>query len=132
MARLAVIVGSIFAIVLAIVVGNRMSADAMAVVTGVVCGVLASIPTSLLLIWALGRRDQRTADSVDFYRRRQSEAMVPPVVVVNPGATSPNQAYPYSAAPSYGFDRPGYSNDATRQFRVMGTEETGSDTGMWH
>jgi len=37
-----------FAVGLGVVVGYRMSSEAMAVVVGVVCGVLASIPMSLL------------------------------------------------------------------------------------
>ena len=53
---LAVVAGGI---TLAIVVGQRMSTDAMAVVIGVVFGVAASIPTSLLIVAATrGRRDQ--------------------------------------------------------------------------
>ena len=34
----------------AVMIGNRVSTDAMAVVVGVACVVLASIPTSLLMI----------------------------------------------------------------------------------
>ena len=37
----------------AVVIGSRISADAIAVVVGVACGVLASVPISLLMIWAL-------------------------------------------------------------------------------
>jgi hypothetical protein len=43
-------IGILFSVALAVVIGNRMSTDAMAVVVGVACGVLASIPTSLLMI----------------------------------------------------------------------------------
>jgi hypothetical protein len=55
------ILGVVVVVALAVVVGNRMSVDAMAVVVGVACGVLASIPTSLLLIWALGRNARADA-----------------------------------------------------------------------
>ena len=43
----------IFAAVLAYVVGLRLSESAMAVVIGVMFGVAASIPTSIILILAL-------------------------------------------------------------------------------
>ena len=88
MKRAGLILGVVFVVVLAVVVGNRMSVDAMAVVVGVACGVLASIPTSLLLIWALGRNAGAAA-----YGDRS--ARYPPIAVVNPGQ-------------SYG--RPGYGS----------------------
>ena len=49
-----------FGVALAIVIGQRMSTDAMAVVIGVAVGVAASVPTSLLLI-ALLRRERQSA-----------------------------------------------------------------------
>jgi preprotein translocase subunit SecF len=59
--RCVLIVCLVFGLTLAAVVGSRMSAEAMAVVVGVVCGVAAGIPTSALLLLAMGRRDrQRT------------------------------------------------------------------------
>lgn len=48
-----------FAVTLAIVIGQRMSTDAMAVIVGVAVGVAASVPTSLLLV-ALLRKERRT------------------------------------------------------------------------
>jgi len=78
MKRVGLILGVVVVVALAVVVGNRMSVDAMAVVVGVACGVLASIPTSLLLIWALGRNAR-----ADAYGDRS--ARYPPMVVVNPG-----------------------------------------------
>lgn len=49
-----------FGVALAVVIGQRMSTDAMADHDGVAVGVAASVPTSLLLI-ALLRREQRAA-----------------------------------------------------------------------
>jgi hypothetical protein len=46
-----------FGVAMAIVIGQRMSTDAMAVVIGVAVGVAASVPTSLLLV-ALLRRER--------------------------------------------------------------------------
>ncbi|MCO5244661.1 MAG: hypothetical protein M9927_12695 [Anaerolineae bacterium] len=56
----------------AVVIGQRMSTDAMAVAVGVVLGVAASIPTSLLVVAATrGRRDES-------YHLRRDELRPPP------------------------------------------------------
>ena len=60
--HIAVALGLVFAIALAVVVGSRMSAEAMAVVVGVVCGVAAGIPTSILLLVVMHRRDRLRMD----------------------------------------------------------------------
>lgn len=76
------------AVAMAVVIGQRMSTDAMAVAVGVVFGVAASIPTSLLVVAATrGRREEG-------YRPRRDELRPPPapqIYVVNPG-TQPGQA----------------------------------------
>jgi hypothetical protein len=46
-----------FGIALALIIGQRMSTDAMAVVIGVAVGVASSVPTSILLM-ALLRRER--------------------------------------------------------------------------
>lgn len=75
---------------LGVMVGNRMSSEAMAVVVGVVCGVLASIPMSVIML-AVFRTQQRgvlsssKGRSVDERPPASSSAQYPPVVVVNPG-----------------------------------------------
>jgi hypothetical protein len=68
-----------FAITLAIVVGLRLSAEAMAVMVGVVAGVAASIPTSLIVVW-LAARGQAAASSAP--ARREGHADEPRVVVI--------------------------------------------------
>jgi len=45
------VIGSAFAVTLAVIIGQRLSAEAMAVTVGVVAGVAASIPTSLIVVW---------------------------------------------------------------------------------
>lgn len=98
-----------FAVALAVVVGNRMSAEAMAVVIGVVCGVVASIPMTALML-AMARRSRPVYDE-----SRPAEPR-PPVVVVAPGpmAASPAQvAWPTYAPPAV---RP------PREFHIVGDE----------
>jgi hypothetical protein len=121
MKRVAFVLGAIFCVTLAIVVGNRMSVDATALVVGVACGVLASVPTSLLLIWALTRREQAARDT----GRTAQIGMgnhCPPIVVVNPG-----QGYtrPGFGAPSFYpvTDEPPLPG-TPRQFKVIGDADT--------
>lgn len=45
-------------IALTVVIGDRVSADAMAVVVGIVCGLGAAIPSTLLMLFLLSRRQE--------------------------------------------------------------------------
>jgi hypothetical protein len=50
--RLIFLLGTLaFFITLAVVIGQRLSTEAMAVLMGVIAGVVASIPTSMLVSW---------------------------------------------------------------------------------
>jgi len=70
-----------FGITIAVVIGQRMSTDAMAVMMGVVVGVAASVPTSLLLV-ALLRRERGTTAS---WRQDPSPQLQQPnFIVLNP------------------------------------------------
>jgi hypothetical protein len=122
MKRGIIVITAAFAVALAVVVGNRMSADAMAVVVGVMCGVLASVPTSLLLIWALGRRGQGAAmNSMETQARNGAGMHYPPVVVVNPGPSYGSPAYgPYPMPMDRNLPAPA----GPRTFKVVGDEET--------
>ncbi|GAF73842.1 unnamed protein product, partial [marine sediment metagenome] len=95
-----------FAVTLAVIIGQRMSTDAMAVVVGVACGVLASIPTSLLILAVSGRRGEREV------RQRRD---YPPVVIVNPGSNQPRYLQPPFQAPLMQVQQ--------RQFHVIGDED---------
>jgi len=67
-----------FAVTLAVVVGNRLSDEALAVLAGAVCGVGAAIPTSLLIVAVSRRRDEpRVQPAV-------GQGIYPPVIVVAP------------------------------------------------
>ena len=125
MRRSVVIIGAVFAAALAVAVGSRMSADAMSVVIGVACGMLASVPTSLVLLWALARRGPGV-DRVG--PAGMGSGYFPPVVVVNPG---PGYGMPaYGAAPhalsagGYPAASPAALPAGPRSFKVVGDEET--------
>ncbi len=103
-------------VVLAVTVGQRMSTDAMAVAIGVVFGVAASIPTSLLVVAATRSRRE------EGYRPPRDELRSPPpapqIYVVNPG-TQPGQGnLPWLGAPDlYAGSQP------ARRFKLVGEDE---------
>jgi hypothetical protein len=113
MKRVAVVALIVFVVTLAVVVGQRMSSDAMAVVVGIICGVAASVPTSLLIVFVTGRR-WREARGEESGQRLP----YPPVVVVNPGPASGGVVNPHPGA----YLPPPSPPAAPRQFRVVGEE----------
>ncbi len=111
--QVAIVLGTVFAATLAVVVGKQMSSEAMAVVVGVVCGVAAGIPTSLLLLVVLTRKEQKRVDDV----QRVRQGNYPPVVVVQGGGGT----HGLPQVPQAGYwpsPMPGPSVD--RQFQVVG------------
>lgn len=78
-----------FGVALALIIGQRMSTDAMAVVLGVAVGVAASVPTSILLL-ALLRRTQREVAwrpepaQTEQHMRALAQPAQPNIIVLNP------------------------------------------------
>ena len=99
----------VFVAVLAVIIGQRMSTDAMAVVIGVIFGVAASIPTSLLIV-AVTRRAQ---EEREVYRGQAQ----PPVIVVNPGGGTVSPWFTPFGQPML---PPMMEGEPTRRFRVVG------------
>jgi hypothetical protein len=114
--QVAVVLGLVFAITLAVIVGKQMSTEAMAVVIGVVCGVAAGIPTSVLLLVALTRRDRQRVEKTEQYDR---QGRYPPVVVIQGGAP---QALPQGPPAGY-WPAPAPGRAMQRQFHVVGDED---------
>ncbi len=104
-----------FAVTLAVIIGQRMSTDAMAVVIGVGCGVLASIPTSLLILAVSSRRGGQQE-----VRRRPE---YPPVVIVNPPNNQPRYLQPPLPTPLI--------QPQERQFKVIGDENVVLDEARY-
>ena len=103
-----------FAVTLAIIVGKRMSTEAMAVVVGVVCGVAAGIPMSVLIMLAVNRRSEprlRPYESAP----GPHQGSYPPVVVIQGGTSAPNGLMPPYYTPSV--------EAAPRQFHIVGEED---------
>ena len=99
-----------FAVALAVVIGNRMSAEAMAVVIGVTCGVAASIPMSAVILYLANRRERPS--ETNSYRQEK----YPPVVIISPG----QQGQRYPSLPYY---TPSMADGPRpRQFNIVGDE----------
>jgi hypothetical protein len=111
------VVGAIFASVLAVVVGTRMSPDAMAVIIGIICGVLASIPTSVILVWVLRQKDKQVEAQ---FSQQGRFGHYPPVVVVNGQGTNGYNGHPYGPPALTAHTIPA----GERDFKVIGQENT--------
>ena len=116
MKRTLIAVAGIVVIALAILVGGKMSADAMAVVVGVVCGIGASIPTSLFMLLLMRRREEEPEE------QPRSMPQMPSIMIVNPGGGTIS---PYQQPPNQFL--PPFNGGAPRQFHVVGSE--GFDNG---
>lgn len=111
-----------FAVTLAVVVGNRLSEEALGVLAGAVCGVSAAIPTSLIIL-AVSRRQgvnesagpARMRDRAASYETRHA---YPPVVVVSPGQAQPSSRSSWHALPA------SVSAGLDRDFRIVGGAAT--------
>ena len=114
MKQLIILLALAFLIMVGVVIGTRMSSDALAVLVGVIAGVAASIPCALLLLVVTRRQEPEAEEPYEEPRRAPA---LPPVIVVTPGASQPQ--FPYPAPYAYGGQPPGQQ----RQFRVMGYED---------
>jgi len=128
-----ILAGIAFAVALAVIVGNRLSNEAMAVVVGTVCGISASIPVSIALVIAAsknwGREERPREIGYDYEARRDcgelrhSHAPQPPQILVVSPPQHNAPAYPYSGAPY--FPPPQIDNtpyNSPREFKIIGEE----------
>lgn len=115
----AAVIGIAFAVTLAIIIGKKLSDDALAIVVGAIVGILASLPPMIVLlvtVLIIGRR-RREEEPLD--NSQQSNRGYPPVVVIQGGSAPQLQAPGYWPAPTiqsaeYDTVAPGY--------RVLGQE----------
>lgn len=103
------VAGIAFSVALAVVIGVRVSPDAMAVVVGIVCGILATVPTLAVMAWVLRQRDRQMESQMNQY------GQYPPIVVVNGQGQNGNHPPPGLT--------PGLSA-GPRSFKVIGQENT--------
>ncbi len=107
---------------------SRLSAEALNVIVGALCGIAASVPVSLGLLIALTRRRDEPVEEeqaasgyperIDPYPPRPPQSPYPPVIVVAP----PQGQLP---SPYGGYLPPGNMHEptVTRDFRIIGEDE---------
>jgi hypothetical protein len=125
-----------FMVTLGVVVGTRLSSDAIAVLVGVIAGVAASIPCALLLMAVTRRREPEREES---YAEecpgpyRAVDRPAPPVIVVAPGNATPQQFLPWASGQAYGASPYGALAPTQRQFRIMGYDgdEPAEERASW-
>jgi hypothetical protein len=121
MKRGIVVAALAFGVVLALVVGLRLETAGLGVLLGVVCGVLASLPVSLVLLWALAReREARQRLEERHWQAERPAAVSPPVFILNSGR-GPEMLS--------GGNMPNVSVGGPRDFVIVGEEEHLTDSG---
>ena len=98
-------------VALAIVIGQRMDAEALAVVVGVVAGVVAGLPTAFLVLLATSRREDK---------QQQTPYSTPPMVVIQVGG---QPSLPQPANPTWNMPR-------ERPFVVVGQDDEWVEEGQ--
>jgi hypothetical protein len=113
-----------FAVTLGVYVGQRLSKEAVSVLTGAACGMGAMVPAVLIGMLAMWRRreTQTATHAMSASSMPQGASPYPPVIVIAP----PSQPNAASNAWQAMF-QPGISaGSGDRQFSVIGEEE-----GVW-
>ncbi|MCL4858694.1 MAG: hypothetical protein KJZ93_04780 [Caldilineaceae bacterium] len=98
MTRIVLLVGLLFVAVMAVRIGERLSPDAIGLGLGVLLGLLAGIPTALLVLAASRRREETDSDARQAGRRgalangQPYGALPQPPVIVITGPGGPAQS----------------------------------------
>lgn len=111
MGRIMAIGAVAFGVALAVLIGTRLSEDALGVVLGVVLGAMATIPFCLMLVWALVRRTETPPAG----RREEQYPALPPIINVG---TPGGYLAPWQQAEPPALPAP----DQRRQFKEVGAE----------
>lgn len=113
-----------FVVTLALIIGWRLSDQAMAVIIGVVSGVAVSVPTSLVVVWLAMQSRSGQARVVS-----STAVPVPPQVIVvhatPPAPPSSPAQRSLTVLPAYGAPQPTSIDGlamGSRQFTIMGDE----------
>jgi hypothetical protein len=123
----AVLLGAVaFAITMAVLIGQRLSDQAMAVIVGSVVGVAASVPMAGVILWLTLRQREGTHTAPTYPRPEYTHRdETPRMIVIQPqpnyappaGQYQSQTALPQIAAPTMNYMRP------MRDFKIVGQEE---------
>lgn len=114
--RFGLFIGAIFAVSAGVVITQRLSEDALALLVGLTCGVAAMAPTIGLVLLAWRREETRRHKT----HTQGPYAGAPPVIVVTPQAL-PGYGQQRAATPEQWGWHP--NQTAERQFTIVGGEE---------
>ncbi len=109
-----------FGVTLALIIGERMSTDAMAVVIGVAVGVAASVPTSVLIVALLRRERRAWHEQPQMPPSSSYPQLQQPVIMLNPamfGQAGNQQQYVPLPPPEFTQD------GGLRRLRVVGDDD---------
>jgi hypothetical protein len=110
-----------FAVTLALVVGNRLSSEALGVLAGAVCGVGAAIPTSLIVVAVTRRQDKDQGRREEVSWQGRERGTYPPVIVVSPQSGQQRSPQGWDGLP------PSLSAPMERSFKVVGGTSADAD-----
>jgi hypothetical protein len=119
-----------FAATLALVVGQRLPSEWLIVLVGVVAGVVASIPTSLVILWVARKALVPSAPETPAPSYRPEPREQEPRIIVVPAAPGylPGSSYLPQSAPA----SPYAQVAAPRHFTVIGAAPVPEETpGLW-
>ena len=140
MKRVALLAGLLFVSILAFRITERLSTDAIGMGLGLLFGLIAGIPTALLVLAAVRRKEEATETSRNLARQQQLGYSGPypglpqqPPVIILAGNGLPMQA---NGAPGYGqAHSAGYPllpgpTAQPRNFRVFGADDESIDDSI--
>ncbi len=111
------LVAMAFAVTLALIVGNRLSDEALGVLAGAMCGVGAAIPTSLIVVAVSQRRSEPrdlSAPNRTVQPPMPQQRAYPPVIVVSPQGGQQQWPNQWNSLP------PSLTAPPERNFTVVG------------
>ena len=114
LARFATVIGALFAVTAGVIVTQKLSQDALALIIGLTCGVAAMVPTLALgvFIW----RREHTQVHTERLQDQSPSYQSPPVIVVTPQALPSQHDMRYQNG-GYGGDQAWMPGHDQRKFR---------------
>jgi len=111
----------LFTLGVGVTIALRMTSDAMAVIVGIILGMVATLPTSLILLYMM--RQQHNQQAAELRQQQHQVGQYPPVVVVN---SQPGNGYGGMASANPQSFLP--SPTGERSFKVVGQEASSTDS----